>query len=212
MARVNCRLWWPKQLSSSPHKTESEILFGWFLPSSTSSLDIVVVPLSVSTDNISNQSDLQGILQSTNGKMSRFLQDKSTFSMLGHILDCSCHNPCSDVGCEQDGFMSVRRNTCQENNQELREGNSERSCGCSESDGPINNYRRFSCKNGDWILLSYDSLSCICKGIYWTPKLHHIHWGGKRVPSSDVHVFSGCSIRSTYFWCTPFLFGIVGIT
>ena len=41
---VKCRVWWPKELLSSQQAKSScnLLLFGWFISSSSSSLDVVV--------------------------------------------------------------------------------------------------------------------------------------------------------------------------
>ncbi|KAF9616194.1 hypothetical protein IFM89_028970 [Coptis chinensis] len=155
---MRSRLWWPKQFSSSSSSSDFVILFGWFLPSSTCSLDIVIVPIVASPNKLSNQPDLQGYLRCTNGKMAQLLQDKATFSILGYCTS------------ESSGLCE------------------EWSCGCHKLDGFLEEHRRLAVKSGNWIQLSCQILSCTCKGIRWTPRLHHIHWGGQLVPSSDVYV------------------------
>ncbi|KAH7853738.1 hypothetical protein Vadar_006116 [Vaccinium darrowii] len=78
-----CRLWWPTVLSTTEPKS-SILLFGWFVSSSSTSLEIVVA---FGCDEVSfapHQSRLQGLLHETSESMSMSLQDKCSFSLLGH--------------------------------------------------------------------------------------------------------------------------------
>ncbi|KAK8577722.1 hypothetical protein V6N13_027988 [Hibiscus sabdariffa] len=102
--RRKCRIWWPKQLSSTQPSC-CKFLFGWFLTCSSDSLDIAVAFSSNRESSSNLQSGLQEILHSINGIMHVSLQDKSKFSLLG------CYRAClgyGQNGVEEDDL----RNSC----------------------------------------------------------------------------------------------------
>ncbi|KAA8528979.1 hypothetical protein F0562_033533 [Nyssa sinensis] len=106
--RSKCRLWWPKQLSST-EPSSSTILFGWFISSSSASLDIVVAFTYDYVSLSSTQYGLQGIVHETNGNMPVFLQDKQ--DMFGEKYgrsSCGCHK--LDGLLEQSRLASVESN------------------------------------------------------------------------------------------------------
>ncbi|KAL0316783.1 UNVERIFIED_CONTAM: Phosphatidylinositol N-acetylglucosaminyltransferase subunit Q [Sesamum radiatum] len=85
--RRKCRLWWPSNLFSQT-PPNSSFLFGWFIPSSEASLDIVIAFACDEhrlTSSITSRSDLQEIIRGTNKKMPAVLQDKRNFTLLGYL-------------------------------------------------------------------------------------------------------------------------------
>ncbi|KAK4392494.1 Triacylglycerol lipase SDP1 [Sesamum angolense] len=83
--RRKCRLWWPSNLFSQT-PPNSSFLFGWFIPSSEASLDIVIAFACDEhrlTSSMTSHSDLQETIQGTNKKMPAVLQDKRNFTLLG---------------------------------------------------------------------------------------------------------------------------------
>ncbi|KAK9097391.1 hypothetical protein Sjap_022888 [Stephania japonica] len=188
--RQKCRVWWPKQQQqlSWLDPPQSTPLFGWFLDSSPSSIDIVVAPISLSPDAVSLQSDLQEIVHSTNAKMSLRLQEKSTFSLLGYCsVDYSSYSP-PNRSKLVDGLARMHDNMYPPNNQGSVGEASEWRCGCEKLDRPLEQCRRLSLSNGKWIQLSFNFHRHGSGGIYWIPKLHHIHWDGQVMQKCDVHV------------------------
>ncbi|KAK9097858.1 hypothetical protein Syun_024903 [Stephania yunnanensis] len=185
--RPKCRVWWPNQLSSLD-APQSTTLFGWFLDSSPSSIDIVVAPIALSPDVVSLQSELQGIVHSTNANMSLRLQEKSTFSLLGYCsVDYSSHRPPNGSKL-LDGLARIHDDIYPQNNQDFVEEASGWSCGCEKLDRHLEQCRRLSVRDGKWIQLSYNFHRHGGGDIYWIPKLHHIHWNGQVVQKCDVHV------------------------
>ncbi|XP_042483197.1 N-acetylglucosaminyl-phosphatidylinositol biosynthetic protein gpi1 isoform X2 [Macadamia integrifolia] len=189
--RRQCRIWWPKQLSSS--NPDPAILFGWFFHSSHSSLDIVVA-VAASPDEISvsfPQSGLQGILQKINTKMPLFLHDKSTFTILGHSAASCLNVPLRSVqtDAEENTNPTNYRKVDTQVNQDLSGEKLENwHCQCHKLDGFLEKCRQHSVRHGNWIQLSFDSHGLYCKNICWIPKLHHIHWMGEIVSTTDLHI------------------------
>ncbi|KAF6142326.1 hypothetical protein GIB67_023351 [Kingdonia uniflora] len=105
----------------------------------------------------------EGILQRTNGKMSQFLQDRLTFSILGH-----CAPDCSSNECVQDDDLRI--------------------CGCYKLNECVEQSRQLSIEKGNWIQLYCIPNGKFSKDVCWIPKLHHIHWNRRIVPDCDVHV------------------------
>ncbi|XP_043691751.1 N-acetylglucosaminyl-phosphatidylinositol biosynthetic protein gpi1 isoform X3 [Telopea speciosissima] len=175
--RRQCRIWWPKQLSSSD--PDPAILFGWFVHSSRSSLDIVVA-VAASPDEISVSFPQSG------------LQDKSTFTILGHsTANCCLNGPLRSfqIDAEDNTKPTDYGKVYTMENQDLcgeKFGNWH--CECHKFDGILENCRQNSVRHGNWIQLSLDSHGLYCKNIRWIPKLHHIHWTGEIVSTADLHV------------------------
>ncbi|KAK6255082.1 hypothetical protein SCA6_016387 [Theobroma cacao] len=181
--RRKCRIWWPKQLSST-QQLSYNLLFGWFVSCSSDSLDIVVAFASNHESSSNRQSPLQEILHSINGNMHESLQDKSKFSLLGHHRAClsSGHVFCNGVEEEDLRKSSAYR----------ADGTSrccgQWSCGCIKLDSLLDECKQMSMESNYWIELAYDSLHVHARDIRWIPKLHRIHWNGETVARCDVHV------------------------
>ncbi|WRX22151.1 Phosphatidylinositol N-acetylglucosaminyltransferase subunit Q/GPI1 - like 1 [Theobroma cacao] len=180
--RRKCRIWWPKQLSST-QQLSYNLLFGWFVSCSSDSLDIVVAFASNHESSSNRQSPLQEILHSINGNMHESLQDKSKFSLLGHHRAClsSGHVFCNGV--EED---DLRKSSA------YRADGTSRccgqwSCGCIKLDSLLDECKQMSMESNYWIELAYDSLHVHARDIRWIPKLHRIHWNGETVARCDVH-------------------------
>ncbi|XP_010246230.1 PREDICTED: uncharacterized protein LOC104589577 isoform X2 [Nelumbo nucifera] len=186
---TKCRIWWPKHLSSGEPK--SSLLFGWFIQSSSASLDIVVA-FAASPDDISrfcSQSGLQGILDYANSRMPLFLQDKSAFSVLGHCAtDCSFNEqpPCAEM--DRDGTKSNNYKKVYSNSNQDLFGDSHRQCSCERYKNKFLEKSKGSSGISNWIQLSYDSDEYYCSNIHWIPKFHHVHWSSKLVSSCDLHI------------------------
>lgn len=188
-----CRIWWPTQLSSSKSTfPSSAVLFGWFISSSSASLDVVVAFASDEVSLSQLQPGLQGILQYTNDKMPVLLQDRSMFSILGHCAaNLSSNRQLQRVRLEEDEQTkhSVHDNMYHKETGNILRGNNSRwSCGCHKLDGISERFKRTSIENGTWIQLLFDSHQSFDRNICGIPKLHHIHWHGNVVFLRDVHV------------------------
>ncbi|KAK9922211.1 hypothetical protein M0R45_030688 [Rubus argutus] len=168
-----CRLWWPKQLSlSKPSFSGSNFLLGWFVSSSSSSLDVVIAFACTELAFSDLQTSLQGILHDTNGKMPVLLQDRSKLCLLGQFAsDVGSRNAkLFEVGTEED-------DQCQSS-----------SCGCHKLSGSLEQCRQIFVGNGYWIQMLRDPHQQFGKDITWIPKLNHIHWNGEIVSRCDVHL------------------------
>ncbi|KAL5760507.1 hypothetical protein ACOSP7_019015 [Xanthoceras sorbifolium] len=189
--RRQCRIWWPKQLSSTEPSSRS-FLFGWFVSCAPASLDVVVAFACDEAVVCRCQSGLKEILCETNGRMSLVLQDKSMFSLLGQcaaypsgnsqLLKCKAE--------DDDQRKSCNHGTaCSQNRQDnCRERNERQSCECHELNGSLKMHRQTAAESNHWIQMLCDSHEIYSSNIHWIPKLHHIHWSGKIVSQCDVHV------------------------
>ncbi|KAG7962002.1 hypothetical protein I3843_09G043600 [Carya illinoinensis] len=190
--RRKCRIWWPKQLQLSSSKPlSSNFLFGWFLSSSSASLDIVVAFASSEVPSSHNLSDLEGILRETNVNMPQFLQENSTLCILGqHAVDLHSTGLLLSSGTTEDQRnSSTCGNACLLNNRgTFRQDYGRWTCGCHKLDGSLEQCTQASTGNCNWILLACYSHEQFGEEIYWIPKLHHIHWNGQVVFQSDIHV------------------------
>ncbi|PSS01764.1 N-acetylglucosaminyl-phosphatidylinositol biosynthetic protein like [Actinidia chinensis var. chinensis] len=188
--RRKCRIWWPIELSAT-EPTSSFFLFGWFTSSSLSSLDIVVA---FACDEVSfspNQSGLQGILHETNGSLSASLQDKCTFSFLGHCaLDLSSNGQLMAIGLDEDDQINTIHSNASTGSfhNMLMEKNKIWSCGCRKIDGSLDHSSMVFGEENNWVQLVYGSHGYTGRKIRWIPKLHHIHWHGQTVSRFDLHV------------------------
>ncbi|XWS35057.1 hypothetical protein CRYUN_Cryun21dG0093500 [Craigia yunnanensis] len=181
--RRKCRIWWPKQLSST-QPSFYNLLFGWFISCSSDSLDIIVAFTSNHESSSNLQSCLQEILHSINCNMHVSLQDKSKFSLLGQYRAC--------LGNGQVFYNRVGEDHLRKSHGYSIDGVSEChgqwSCGCLKLDGLLDQCRQTSIESDYWIELAHDSLHLHARGIHWIPKLHHIHWKREIVSQCDVHV------------------------
>lgn len=177
---------------SSSEPVSSNLLFGWFVSSSSDSLLDIVVAFACSEVSLSDySSSLEGILHAANGNMPKFLQDKSVFSVLGqHSVDLSSNGMLSS-GIIEDGQRnsSTCGNACLQNNVDtFGENYGQWTFGCHKVDELLEQCRQASIGSSNWIQLVYDSHKQFGGEIYWIPKLHHIHWNGQIVFRCDVHV------------------------
>lgn len=191
--RRKCRIWWPDQLSST-NPSSCSLLFGWFISCSSTSLDVVVAVESSDVSSSHCQSGLQDLLHETDGKMPVFLQDKSTFSLLGQ---CAAHLHSNDellkVG-RKEGYQSkiaTCGNTCAQSMKELFQKDcGQWSCGCDQFEGLSEQGCVISMTGGNWVYLIYDSQEQHSRETRWIPTFHHIHWNGEIVSKCDVHVYN----------------------
>ncbi|XP_058204478.1 uncharacterized protein LOC131318596 isoform X1 [Rhododendron vialii] len=180
-----CRLWWPIDLSTAEPKS-SFLLFGWFISSS----DIVVA---FARDQISfspDQSRLQGILRETSESMSVSLQDKCTFSLLGHCaVDWSINGQLVAAGVEKDDQVNFSHgNGCTESCRNMSGAKyGQWSCGCCKLDG-LHHCSLVSAEEDNWIEVVSGSHGRRGGKFNWIPKLHHIHRKGQTVSNFDFHV------------------------
>lgn len=184
--RGNCRLWWPCNLFSQTPPTSS-FVFGWFIPSSEASIDVVVAfacdehKLASSLDS---GLDLLEFLQGTNKNMSTLLQDKSEFSLIGYLeADFSGNSKFAWCGNDRNKDMKLNDhilNSCTSN-----EGSW--SCGCPRHDRILGKHRHSAPEN-TWIKLIH-ILSEIKGGrVLAIPKLDHLHLNGETEFHLDLHV------------------------
>lgn len=170
-----CRIWWPKQLSLSTPSSCSNFLLGWFISSSSSSLDVVVAFACTEQALSDKKLCIQGILHDTNGRMPVLLQDKSMLCIVGQFFK---------VHPKEDQYHS----SC---------------CRCHNLNGSLEQCRQTFVGNSYWIQMLCDPQEQVGTEISWIPKLHHIHWNGQMVFPCDIHVFN--IVRDPSLWCSPFL-------
>ncbi|XP_068663594.1 uncharacterized protein [Aristolochia californica] len=197
---LKCRVWWPRQLlSSEPDK--SLILFGWFVRSSFSSLDVVVanaVPVHRTLCSFS-VSDLQRSLHSVNGEISMLLQDHAIYTTLGYCRPGSDYEMLNGrlTSVLMEEVATTKATDCSfaspPNSQKIHEdANCIKShetwwCGCQKLDGFLKSYKESSITSGNWIQFTSSPIN-ISKEVSWIPKLHHIHFEGQLLSCCDAHV------------------------
>ncbi|KAL6994189.1 hypothetical protein U1Q18_012296 [Sarracenia purpurea var. burkii] len=187
--RRKCRLWWPNDLSVI-EPPSSILLFGWFISSSSTSLDIVVAFARNEVSFSPDQFGFQGILHETSGSMPVSLQDKCTFSLLGHCaVDLSGNGLLMAVGVEEDEINSSHSNACTESCQYmLCKKYRQWSCEYCKPDGSLEPCSVVSGEENNWVQLLYCSHGNISRKIKWIPRLHHIHWNGQTASHLELHV------------------------
>ncbi|GAB4843905.1 hypothetical protein Ancab_013869 [Ancistrocladus abbreviatus] len=190
--RIKCRIWWPRHLSSSESSVSlfsNCLLFGWFLSSSSTSLDIVVA-FAFDGDCLSHygESALEEAIHHARQGMPLELQDKYVFSIVGSyvqniattkapLVDGSERRPC------------IHNKECLQNRQNINaESCRQLGCGCQEHDQLQKQYRQPLPQDTSWIQLVYDSCRYSSKEICCIPEFHHMHWNGKMVSQCDLHV------------------------
>ncbi|GER57198.1 N-acetylglucosaminyl transferase component family protein [Striga asiatica] len=173
--RRKCRLWWPSNLLS-PSSPNSSFLFGWFIPSSEESVDVVV---SFACDEpeltslMGPCSDLQEVLLGTNESMTP-LQDKSKFHLLG-----LCEADASANGDLVRFKKSDKTVDCVSWN-----------CGCSKNVSVFKR-GRFSAQENTWIRLFYspsETAETADGKVLVIPKLDHLHMDSEPTSHLDLHV------------------------
>ncbi|CAN8279719.1 unnamed protein product [Cochlearia groenlandica] len=163
-----CRIWLPKQIESSDDSTYN-LLFGWFVCHSSSSLDIVVAFFSDESSFFNgNGSTLQDVLIETNEKLPLNLRDKATFMLLGRYDICVDANGYSDkVVCNKDrAYGGLSCSCCHKVDNGLLEGS----------------------MSSHWIHMVRDSSESRSMEFGSGFRLHHIHWNEEVVSQCDVHV------------------------
>ncbi|KAJ6841083.1 uncharacterized protein M6B38_307225 [Iris pallida] len=213
MARKQCRVWWPKPLSTTDSSTSASaparahlLLLGWWFDSS-SSVDVVVAaacPEHQIPPRLPPHSDadlLQEILHSIHLKMPIALQESSTFSILGQCTLESGNQDTKTV-CNQtsvsfvNGMQYERKEEnavgeCNNLTMECRKAsNVEASSSeyCGSCDCVCEPPREVLIKHGNWIQLLSKFPGTMSKELKWIPKFCHMHQNGHIVPISDVHV------------------------
>ncbi|KAH9774471.1 N-acetylglucosaminyl transferase component family protein / Gpi1 family protein [Citrus sinensis] len=187
-----CRIWWPKHLSSTEPSSSYTFLFGWFVSCASASLDIVVAFTCDESSFSGCQYSLKEILCDTNRSMSITLQDKSMFSLLGQCAACPSDNDQLfgiGVGDNDKKKYSTCHIACALNSEGmLRKRNRRYYCGCHKLDGLLEKHRQAATGSNHWIEMAYDPYEIHGRNIHCIPKLHHIHWNGRLVSQCDVHV------------------------
>ncbi|CAM8878253.1 unnamed protein product [Rhodiola kirilowii] len=185
--RKKCRIWWPKQIVSREPSSNS-VLFGWFVSSSSGSLDVVVAFVSPVMSLPSIQSQLLGDLNHTNASMPSFVQDETMFCPLGLLsADSNGMVPHPTVPLNNEKATSIYRNDSHQNGEDtFEEDRGWCSCNCDAADEAL--IRSFSLEDCNWVKLVYDSQDNCNGGTHFMPKLHHVHWHGEIICNCDVHV------------------------
>ncbi|EXB93969.1 Phosphatidylinositol N-acetylglucosaminyltransferase subunit Q [Morus notabilis] len=194
--RMKCRVWWPKELSLTEPSHSKSFLFGWFVPSSSSSsansLDVLVA-FACSESSLSDSlPGLQGVLCETNEKMPVSLQEKSTLSLLGYYTadtDHRCNGELSQVRMEEgdEPTSSSCGNANALYGQDIcGKSSGQWTCGCHILDRFSEKDKRIPIRNS-WIQLVCCSHEKFGRDTFCIPKLHHIHWNGQIVSRCDVH-------------------------
>ncbi|KAM7270379.1 hypothetical protein ACFE04_029593 [Oxalis oulophora] len=176
MTLLNCRIWWPKDLTDSTKSysssSRSSLLFGWFVSVSSLSLDVVVAFQCYEPSSLS--SEIEEIVHNTNAKMPIFLQDKSNFAFLGTCTGNS-------VQLSRDEMEDTSFNGIASTSKGKNSVNGQWSSRCL-LDGLLEK------NSNDWILLVYDNREQYGKDVQMVPKLQKIQWNGQIISHSDVHV------------------------
>ncbi|GFP92913.1 phosphatidylinositol n-acetylglucosaminyltransferase subunit q [Phtheirospermum japonicum] len=185
--KTKCRLWWPSNLSfqTSPN---SSFLFGWFIPISEASLDVIVsfacneLQLTSSTGP---RLDLQEILQRTNKSMPALVQDKTKFCLLGHCeADVSGNREL--VRCANIKNNYINSTSDQHLNTRTSDHVS-RSCGCSKHDDMFKQCRIASLESM-WIRLAYGPFETTDGRVLVIPTFDHLHLNSQTMSNLDLHV------------------------
>ncbi|XP_020687201.1 uncharacterized protein LOC110103004 isoform X2 [Dendrobium catenatum] len=215
MARKQCRVWWPRQLSD--YKPSSNLLlFGWCMHS-FNSLDIVLAHATSTLEILVNrqQHDIQEILSHADAKMPVALQESSTFSVLGicvlqnsilntktmsnQYIDSSSKSRKGKMQCiEVEGNAALgsifNDHMHNSSDQKLR---TERSpfecagrytCGCEKLDPSMDTQRQDLIRCGNWIQLFSRLQGSSCKEARWIPEFDHIHENGVMLSISGFHL------------------------
>ncbi|KAL2228198.1 UNVERIFIED_CONTAM: Phosphatidylinositol N-acetylglucosaminyltransferase subunit Q [Sesamum indicum] len=184
-----CRLWWPSNLFSQT-PPNSSFLFGWFIPSSEASLDIVIAFACDErrlTSSITSRSDLQEILHGTNKKMPALLQDKGNFSLLGYLeADFSGNTQLVRFGNDKNKCTNLTSDQSL-NTFTSNHGNWNWSCGCPKHDG-ISEEDRLAALENMWIKLVYGLSKTLDGRVLLIPKLDHLHLNSEIMSDLDPHV------------------------
>ncbi|KAL6539784.1 hypothetical protein OROHE_011555 [Orobanche hederae] len=185
--RTKFRLWWPSNLFSQT-SPGSSFLFGWFIPSSEDSFDVIVAfacdePKLASS--VGPGLDLQELLQRTNNNMPAFLQERSQFWLLGHCeADVSGNGELVRCGNDKYNYINSTRdrhvNTCTSDHVEWN-------CGCSKHEG-IFEQVRIAALESMWIRLVYGLFETNTRRVLVIPKLDHLHLNSEIVSHLDLHV------------------------
>nr|XP_043638589.1 uncharacterized protein LOC122609706 [Erigeron canadensis] len=191
--KSSCRVWWPGHLSPKTTPQSSSFLFGWFLSSSSDSIEIVVA-FSIgeaSFYSASIGSQLQGMLNKINKRMPMSLQNRCGLSMLGYCSADSSSNGelhLDGGGADENGQISfLPVNYVQHTEQNILKGKSGQSmCACDKLDGLRERHRCGT--ESDPVQHIYCSYIYSGRKLGWIPKLQHIHWDGQVVSCLDLHV------------------------
>ncbi|XP_047332535.1 uncharacterized protein LOC124936116 isoform X2 [Impatiens glandulifera] len=181
--RKECRLWWPRNLSSV-QPASCQLLFGWIFQSSSNSVDIVVA-VAVNKEAISLiQPRLQRIVHDTNESMSTSLQDQCTFSLLGQVAaDTKGNCQIPKIGSEECYQNGIRKDA-----DLLVQDIGQLRCSCCNSNGELDHSRFVYPEKSSWIQLGYFPCNYIIKGSKWFPKLHYMRLDGIDASHIDLHV------------------------
>lgn len=183
VGRRNCRLWWPSNLFSQT-PPNSSFVFGWSLPSSEASVDVVVAFACDERElasSLNSGLDLLETLQGTNKNMPTLLQDKSELSLLGYFeADLSGNSKLARCGNGRNEYVKLN------GNQSLSSQGSW-SCGCPRHES-ILGQGGLAAPENLWIELVH-VLSEIKDGrVLAIPKLDHLHLNGRIESHLDLHV------------------------
>ncbi|XP_020687202.1 uncharacterized protein LOC110103004 isoform X3 [Dendrobium catenatum] len=192
MARKQCRVWWPRQLSD--YKPSSNLLlFGWCMHS-FNSLDIVLAHATSTLEILVNrqQHDIQEILSHADAKMPVALQESSTFSVLGIcVLQNSILNTKTMSNQYIDSSSKSRKGKMQCIEVEERspfECAGRYTCGCEKLDPSMDTQRQDLIRCGNWIQLFSRLQGSSCKEARWIPEFDHIHENGVMLSISGFHL------------------------
>ncbi|KAK6127231.1 hypothetical protein DH2020_039030 [Rehmannia glutinosa] len=191
-----CRLWWPSNIFSQT-PPNSSFLFGWFVPSSEASLDVVVAFACDEpelTSSVDPRLDLQEILQRTNKNMPA-LQDKSKFCQLGYCeADLSGNGGLVKCGNGKNNCINLTSdqhlNTCTDHGSW--------SCGCPKHDSIFGQGRIAGLENM-WIKLAYGLSETMDGRVLVIPKLDHLHFNSETMSHLDLHVFPSTCKKPKWF-------------
>ncbi|KAL0917521.1 hypothetical protein M5K25_012587 [Dendrobium thyrsiflorum] len=192
MARKQCRVWWPRQLSD--YKPSSNLLlFGWCIHS-LNSLDIVLAHATSTLEISVNRQphDIQEILSHADTKMPVALQESSTFSLLGIcVLQSSILNMKTMSNQYIDSSSKSRKGKMHCIEVEERspfECSGRYTCGCEKLDPSMDTQRQDLIRCGNWIQLFSRLQGSSCKGARWIPEFDHIHENGVMLSISGFHL------------------------
>ncbi|CAN6445340.1 unnamed protein product [Victoria cruziana] len=147
----HCRLWWPSYLASRSPPDSDFLLFGWFLPASSTRGDLDVVVATTASIHQHSPCQLEANLDCVNGETTSSLKDHSKFSILGHYVA---------------EYNSIMKKTIASESSNQKHVTDRGHC--------LQHSVRKSC----WIQIFPDNHNLSTKNIIWVPQLHHIHQNG----------------------------------
>ncbi|CAN6445339.1 unnamed protein product [Victoria cruziana] len=178
----HCRLWWPSYLASRSPPDSDFLLFGWFLPASSTRGDLDVVVATTASIHQHSPCQLEANLDCVNGETTSSLKDHSKFSILGHYVAEYNSIMKKTIASESSNQKHVTdRGACldatQTSSASVTSGSSWRCCS-HIVESCLGHCLQHSVRKSCWIQIFPDNHNLSTKNIIWVPQLHHIHQNG----------------------------------